>query len=290
MPSPQDNSRDEAYAAIAEAFRLIGQSNEMSENRAVFDMSKPEIQEAIDLSEARSLNSIKTFSRRGQLWRVLVGVLALASTGIVVLAWQSSHGQDSPETITTSSVSIMKQETLTAPAKNSPETATVTNAAPQASPISPPATIAPEIEHQVQMIAHELASVEQAIDQLKAAQAQMALGNAELADHLKAAQEITVHTAELIEDFKTAGAQMARDNSKLAEQLKESQDRMANVADLIIKGGQEQLARRVASEQKQRPRMPPATSLANANPARRPLAPPASALVRVHTPDPRANQ
>ena len=101
------------------------------------------------------------------------------------------------------------------------------------------------------MIAHELAYLEQGIDQLKAAQAQMVRGNGELADHLKATQEIALHTAKLIEDLKAAEAQMARDNSKFAEQLKESQDRMANMAELF-KGSQEQVARLVASEQKQR--------------------------------------
>jgi hypothetical protein len=61
------------------------------------------------------------------------------------------------------------------------------------------------------------------------------------------------------------------------------------VADLIIKDGQEQLGRR-AAEQKQRPRMPPATPLANANPSHRPLAPPASAPLRMQVQTPRANQ
>ena len=299
MPFPQDNSRDEANAAIAEAFRLIGQSNERPQHFAQFDKSKTERQEASDLAEARSLESIKRSSLGRQLSRGLVGVLALGSMGVAVLAWQSSQDQVSPETIATSSVSIKKQETSTKPTNNSLETAIKTSTAPfepllpatpQASPISPvTATVAPEMEQQVQMIAHELANVEQGIDQLKAAQAQMVRGNTDLADHLKATHEITLRTAELIEDLKAAEAQMARDNSKLAEQLKETQDRMANMAELI-KGGQEQLARRVASEQKQRPRMPPATPLANANPARRPLTPPPSALVRVQAQDPRANQ
>ena len=297
MPFPQDNSRDEANAAIAEAFRLIGQSNERPQNFAQFDKSKTERQEGSDLAEARSLESIKRSSLGRQLSRGLVGVLALGSVGVAVLAWQSSEGQVSPETIATSSVSIKKQETSTTPTNL--ETAIKTNTAPiepplpatpQASPISPvTATVAPEMEQQVQMIAQELANVEQGIDQLKAAQAQMVRGNTDLADHLKATHEITLRTAELIEDLKAAEAQMARDNSKLAEQLKETQDRMANMVELI-KGGQEQLARRVVSEQKQRPRMPPATPLANANPAPRPLTPPPSALVRGQARDPRANQ
>ena len=91
------------------------------------------------------------------------------------------------------------------------------------------------------MIVRELANLEEGIDELKAAQVQMVRGNAELANHQKATQEMTFRTAELIEDLKAGESQMARDNNNLAEQLKETQDRMANIAELI-KGGQEQLA------------------------------------------------
>ena len=303
MPFPQDNSRDEANAAIAEAFRLIGQRNERSEKFIQLGELKTNEQEAEDLSEAPSAEAVETSSRTRRLSRSVSGLLALGSIGVAILAWQSSHGQVSPETA--ASVSIKKQETPANPAKNSLEAATKTNAAPfepvlqatpEASPISSvPATMAPELVQQVQMIAHELAHLEQGIDQLKAAQAQMVRGNGELADHLKATQEIAIHTAELIEDLKAAEARMARDNSRFAEQLKESQDRMANMAELF-KGGQEQVARLVASEQKQRARttpaspLAPASTLANVNPARRPAPAPSTAHVRVQAQDPRTNQ
>jgi hypothetical protein len=117
----------------------------------------------------------------------------------------------------------------------------------------------------------------------------MVRDNAELADHQKAAQELALRTAGLVEDLKASEAQMARDNNKLAEQLKETQDRIANMAELV-KGGQEQLTRRVASEQKQRPRTSPATPLNNTNPARRPLTSPPPALIRQQAPDAKPNQ
>jgi hypothetical protein len=300
MAFPQANSREEAHAAIAEAFRLIGQPNEKSEKPIQLDELNADKQEAKDLFEAPSVEGLEPSLRNRQLSRSFLGLLALVSIGIAFIAWQSGRGQPSAEPIATSSVTINKQDTLTArPTKNGPEVASRTNAAPlepllqattQAPPISPEVvTMALELRQQVQMIVRELANLEGGIDQLKAAQAQMVRGNAELANHQKATQEITLRTAELIEDLKAAEAQMARDNNNLAEQLKETEDRMANMAELI-KGGQEQLARRVASEQKQRPRMPPATPLANANPARRPLAPPPSALVRPQAQDPRPNQ
>jgi len=300
MAFPQANSRDEAHAAIAEAFRLIGQPNERSEKPIQLDELNADKQEAKDLFEAPSVEALEPSLRNRQLSRSFLSLLALVSIGIAFIAWQSGRGQPSAEPIATSSVTINKQDTPTArPTKNGPEVATRTNAAPlepllqattQAPPISPEVvTMALELRQQVQMIVRELANLEGGIDQLKAAQAQMVRGNAELANHQKATQEITLRTAELIEDLKAAEAQMARDNNKLAEQLKETEDRMANMAELI-KGGQEQLARRVASEQKQRPRMPPATPLANANPARRPLTPPPSALVRLQAQAPKPNQ
>jgi cytoskeletal protein RodZ len=300
MAFPQANSRDEAHAAIAEAFRLIGQPNENSEKLIQLDELNADKQEANDLFEAPAVEAVEPSSRNRQLLRSFLGLLALVSIGIVFIAWQSGRGQPSAEPIATSSVTINKQETPTAkPTKNGPEVASRTNAAPmepllqattQAAPTSPEVvTMALDLRQQVQMIVRELENLEGGIDQLKAAQAQMVRGNAELANHQKATQEITLRTAELIEDLKAAEAQMARDNNKLAEQLKETQDRMANMAELI-KGGQEQLARRVASEQKQRPRMPPATPLANANPARRPLTPPPSAPVRLQAQDAKPNQ
>jgi len=303
MAFPQANSRDEAHAAIAEAFRLIGQPNEKSEKLIQLDELNADKQEAKDLFEAPS---VEPSSRNRQLSRSFLGLLALVSIGIAFIAWQSGRGQPSAEPIATSSVTINKQETPTAkPTKNGPEVATRTNAAAlepllpaatQAAPISPEVvTMALELRQQVQMIVRELANLEEGIDELKAAQVQMVRGNAELANHQKATQEITLRTAELIEDLKAAGAQMARDNNKLAEQLKETQDRMANMAELF-KGGQEQVARLVASEQKQRARitpaspLAPASTLANVNPARRPASAPPTVHVRMPAQDPRTNQ
>ena len=149
--------------------------------------------------------------------------------------------------------------------------------------------MAPELAQKIEMIARELANVEQGIDQLKTAQSQVVRDNAELSEHLKAMQEIGRHNADLIEDLKVAEAQMARDNSKLAEQLKESQDRMASIADLL-KEGQEQVARLAVSGQKQRPRTLASSPPAIVNSTRRPVSTPPSAIVRVQTQDPRPKQ
>jgi hypothetical protein len=296
-PPQQDNSRDVALAAIAEALRLTGQPDE---KLAQFDELEKERQETHDLSDARSAKPVEMSSRSRPISRSLVGVLALACIGVAVLAWQSSHGQVAPEPISTSSVPIKKKQELpTRPSPHDSDLAARTNAGlpePQVqttlqpAPTAPiAAPMAPELAQKIEMIARELANVEQGIDQLKTVQSQMVRDNAELAEHLKATQEIGRRNADLIEDLKAAEAQMARDNSKLAEQLKESQDQMASIAELL-KEGQEQVARLVASGQKQRPRTLASSPLANVNSTRRPVTTPPSAIVRVPTHDPRPKQ
>src|ERR1700684_4263508 len=110
MAFSQANSRDEAHAAIAEAFRLIGQPNEKSEKLIQLDELNAD-KEAKDLFEAPS---VEPSSRNRQLSRSFLGLLALVSIGIAFVAWQSGRGQPSAEPIATSSVTINKQETPTA--------------------------------------------------------------------------------------------------------------------------------------------------------------------------------
>jgi uncharacterized phage infection (PIP) family protein YhgE len=145
--------------------------------------------------------------------------------------------------------------------------------------------MATDLAPQVQMIVRELANLQQGIDQLKAGQSQMARDNSELAEHLKASQEIARHNADLSEELKAAQAQMARDNINFADRLKASQEQLASIAGQL-KENQEQVGRLVASEQKRRPKTLASSPIPIANPARRTptsLPPP----VRVQTPDPR---
>src|SRR5450432_143067 len=178
-----------------------------------------------------------------------MGLLAVACIGVAAaFAWPSPHGQAAPEPISTSSVSIEKKEPPAQPAPSNAGVAAKTDAGlPQRSsqaqttiqrsaPVAPSAApMAPDLAQSIQMITRELENLEQGIDQLKTGQAQIARDNAELAEHLKATQE------------------MARNNADLAEQLKASHEQMANIAEQL-KQSQEQTARLVASEQNQRPR------------------------------------
>jgi len=210
-----------------------------------------------------------------------MGLLAVACIGVAAaFAWPSPHGQAAPEPISTSSVTIEKNERPAQPAPSNAGVAAKTDAGlPQrsgqaqttlqrAAPVAPTAApMAPDLAQSIQMITRELANVEQGIDQLKTGQAQMVRDNAELAEHLKATQE------------------MARNNADLAEQFKASHEQMANIAEQL-KQSQEQIARLVASGQKQRPRTLLSSPLPSANSTRKLVPTRPSPRVRVQTQDP----
>jgi hypothetical protein len=208
----------------------------------------------------------------------LIGLLGLASICFVVFAWQMSHGQVASEPISTSSISIKRNEDLQAqPAPGNADAAGRTDTRPplqtkvervaaETTPVAAP--MATDLAPQIQMIVREFANLQQGIDQLKAGQSQMARDNSELAERLKAAQ-----------------AQMAHDNGYFADQLKASQEQLASIA-RQLKESQEQVGRLLASEQRQRPKTLVSSSpIPIANPARRtPTSPPPP--LRVQTPDP----
>jgi hypothetical protein len=297
----QQNSRDVALAAIAEAVRLIGQPNE---KLAQFDELEKKGQETGELSDARSAKSVEMSSRSRLVLRSLMGLSALACIGVAAFAWQSTHGQAVSEPISTSSVSVERKQQPAQPAAHNAEKAakidaglpqppsqaqTTVQRAAQIAPTTAP--MAPDLAESIQMIARELANVEQGIDQLKTGQTQMVRDNTEIAEQLKATQEMARHNADLAEDLKAAQAQMARDNANFAEQLKVSQEQMANIA-AQLKGSQEQIAHLVASEQKQRPRTLASSPIPVpvANSTRKPVPTPLSPQVRVQTQDAKPKQ
>jgi hypothetical protein len=287
-PLQRSHSRDEALAAIAEALRLVGQPDE---KRAQFDELEKVRNEAHDFSDARSVKPVENARRNRLVSPSLAGLLALTCIGVAVLARQSSHGQVSPDPVSTSSVSIKKSEEMPArPAPHDSDLAVKTNSAaaePRAeAPLqrAPTPPMVPELAQQIQTIARELANVEQGIDQLKTEQSQMVRDTAELTEHLKATEEIARHNADLTEDLKATQAQMARDNGNLADQLKASQDLMTGIAEQL-RQSQEQVARLVASEQKPRPRTPASSPQTVANSTRRPVPTPPQPLVGVRTQD-----
>lgn len=303
-PPQQSEPRDVALAAITQAHRQIGHADEqlVQLDETAFRLEREKNATRRPSNEpSRSAESGRGSSGSRLVLGGLTGLLALACIGVAAFAWWSTHGQVAPEPISTSSVSTEKKELPPQPIPYDADVAAGKDAGLQqpssqaqttlqrAVPVAPTAApIAPDLAQSIQMIARVLANVEQGIDLLKSGQAQMVRDNAELAEHLKAAQEMARHNADLAEDLKAAQIKMARDNANLAEQLKASREQMADIAERL-KGSQEQIAR-LASEQKQRPRTPGPSTLPIANSTRKPVPTPLSSQVRVQTQDPRQLQ
>jgi len=298
----QTHSRDVALAAIAQAHRQIGHADELLAQGNATAVKLEEEKNATRQSfeeQPRSAEPGRGSSRGRLVLRSLIGLLAVACIGVAAFAWPSPHGEATPAPIPTSSVSIGKTEP---PARPAPSNAGVTakkNAGPpqsssqaqttlqRAASVAPTAApTAPDLAQAIQTITRELPNVEQGIDELKTGQAQTVRDNAELAEHLKATQEMARHNADIAEDLKAAQAKMARDNVNFAEQLKAYQEQLANIADQL-KESQEQTARLVASERKQRPRALASSPLPIANSTHKPVPNPPSPQVRVQTQDPR---
>ncbi len=297
----QSHSRDVALAAIAQALRQIGYEDEQlvqPDETAKLKNEENATRRPAD-EQPRSAEPGRASSRSRLVLRSLMGLLALACIGVAAFAWQSTHGQAAPEPVSTSSASVEKRELAAPPAPHNADVPAKTEAglpqpaspaqttAQRTAPAAPTAApMAPDLAQSIQMIARELANVEQGIDQLKTGQAQMVRDNAELAEHLKATQDVARQNADIAEDLKAAQAQMARDNVNFAVQLKASQEQMANIAEQL-KGSQEQIARLAAPGQKQRTRTLATPPLAIANSTHKPVPTPPSPQVRVQARDPR---
>src|SRR6266478_3550124 len=271
----QSHSRDAALAAIAQAYRQIGADQQLVQVDETACKLEAEKKATRHPSDEQPRFAGPGSSRGRLVLRSLMALLAVACIGVAAFAWPSPDGQAAPEPISTSSVSIENKELAAQPAPSNAGVAAETDAAlPQrssqaqttlqrAAPEAPTAAaMAPDLAQSIQMIARELAHLEQGIDQLKTGQAQMVRDNAELV--LKATQE------------------MARNNADLAEQLKVSHEQMANIAEQL-KQSQEQIARLVASGQKQRPRALASSPLPIANSTRKLVPTRSSPRVRVQT-------
>lgn len=311
----QNHLRDLAIAAIKQAHREIGQTDEplvpLVEPALRLEAKNEKESKAARLSadKASLLHGPRPRGsrRRAVLWTFL-GLLGIAVAG---LAWQKASELATRDPLSTGTVTTANREAAEA---------AISSGAAVDTEVAPPQT-APQISSQRALqlaqaapdpaqplgAVRELANVQQAIEQLKIERAQairdnaeiaerliatqeMARRNAELAENLKAAQaQMARQNGELAEDLKAARAQMARDSAELAERLKASQEQMAKLSDQL-KTSQEQLARMIA-EQKPRPRPAAAPSPAPAANAVRKPAPapttPASPQARVQPQKPK---
>jgi chromosome segregation ATPase len=140
----------------------------------------------------------------------------------------------------------------------------------------------------------ELANIQQAIDQLKTERAQMIRDNEEIADQLKAAQELARRSADIAENLKATQAQVIRQNADLADDLKAaraefaerlrvSQEQTAKLSEQL-KTNQEQLTRLTAPERKPHPKPVASAPTAAAAAVRRAAASPPQARVQAQEP------
>lgn len=180
-------------------------------------------------------------SRDRPALRGLMGLLLAACIIGAAIGWHSSYGDTArlmitrwaPQAAWASSLPSQRQRPAMQPSAPAVEVASADTASLQPAP--------PDPAQLLQTMAHDLAAVEQGIEQLKARQEQMAVDNAKAAEQFKATQE-----------------QMARDSANLAEQLKANQEQAALV-----------LAR--VSEQNQRPKTSALAPRPIAAPTRKPV-------------------
>lgn len=268
----QNNSpRELALASIEEALTHIDPADQNTD--------EPKTRAAHKLLDEQARKANKRLPSI-RISRSLVGVLALASIVLAVMVRQSNQGQAAPEPTSTSSVFVKKTEVPATPASTHDSdlaaTAQERNLTPRLHGASQSAApVSPELAHQIGDIARDIANVVQGVDQLKAEQSRMANENSELAEQLKATHELARHYAELTQDLKDTQIQMAREIGGLADQLKANQDVMTTISEQL-RQGQEQVARLVAIEQKQRVARKPSASI------------PAAASVAGHSQDPKS--
>jgi septal ring factor EnvC (AmiA/AmiB activator) len=144
----------------------------------------------------------------------LIALPLAASACVAAFAWQSSYGDAAKLTGARWATSLLPQP--------APLTPTTSQDVPGAAPMFP------ELAQRVQMMARDLANMEQQIEQLKTSQEQMVRDNTAIAEQLKAAL-----------------AQKVRDNAAVAEQLKASQEQLAVVMSFWTAAGSAQKPLRI---------------------------------------------
>ncbi|HEX9361458.1 MAG TPA: hypothetical protein VF922_07850 [Bradyrhizobium sp.] len=162
-------------------------------------------------------------SRGGRAVRGVIGLMLAACIGAAALVWHSSYGDAArqmvaswaPQLVATASLPLEKPGL---PAQPSPATvqAAAANAAPpqpappaQAAPqdVAPSAAApSPELTQLLQSIARDLATLGQAIEQLRVSQQQMARDHVNAIDLLRVSQEQMARVIAKASEAKTSGA------------------------------------------------------------------------------------
>ncbi len=142
----------------------------------------------------------------GRAVRGFIGLMLAACIGFAAMAWQSPYGDAvkqiianwAPQLVLASSLPLEKPGLPAQPSPSAVQADAAKTAPPQPAPLAqtapedvvPTAAIlSPELTQLLQSMVRDLATVGQAIEQLKASQEQLARDNANATEQLKASQE-----------------------------------------------------------------------------------------------------
>src|SRR6266853_6336068 len=190
---PRDVLLARADEELAHAHEQIARANE--------EIARAEKQ----LSKLEHVPGNRTLFDRPAV-RGLTGLLLAACIGVAAIAWQSPYGDAAkqiiarwaPQLVVTSSLPLERPGLPAQPSPPTVQAAAAQTAPPQPAPLAQTApedvaptaaALSPELTQLLQSMARDIATLGQAIEQLRASQAQMARDNANAAEQLKASQE-----------------------------------------------------------------------------------------------------
>jgi len=219
MPTPHTGNPDDVLAAraderLAHAYEQIVRADEQLA-RVTEQLSRLENDGARDPSAIPALRP----SRDRPVLRGLIGFVLAAGICAAAYAAQTPYGETArltvaqwaPHFISTSSLRSEKPGDTAQPIPSSVQLAAAEATPPQPAPSSripaqdvapTPAPLPPELTQLLQTMAHDIAVVEQGIEQLKASQERMAADNARAIEQLKANQEQLTRVAAKPSDAK----------------------------------------------------------------------------------------
>ena len=191
-------------AEIARAFEQIGAADEPLMSTPAQDAARPPA-----ATPPAAAKNVQVPGDRPSLVRPavrgFVGLLLAACIGVAAIAWQSAYGDAArqiiaswaPQLVLTSSTPLEKPPLPVQPSPSAVQAAAAKTALSPTAPLAqtaaedvvPTAAPSPELTQLLQSMARDLATLGQAIEQLKASQEQMARDNANAAEQLKASQE-----------------------------------------------------------------------------------------------------
>jgi hypothetical protein len=208
VPNPHTGNPDDVLAAraderLAHAYEQIARADEQLA-RVTAQLSRLENDGARDSSVIPSLRP----SRGRPVLRGLIGFVLAACICAAAYAAQTPYGETArltvaqwaPHFISTSSLRSEKPGDTAQPIPSSVRLAAAEATPPQPAPT--PAPLPPELTQLLRTMAHDIAVVEQGIEQLKANQERMAADNARAIEQLKTNQEQLTRVAAKPSDVK----------------------------------------------------------------------------------------